>query len=644
MAIYGWVTRIGKVVFEFLGVLIKRAENNKEDLLSIGGILIFGIQLGINAHFQVPVMDEGLYLYKGLLFVSGRYHPFQDYGPLTNQMPFAFLIPGIVQFLFGPGLRVGRYFAILLGLLMITGLWLTSRRLTNPKIAAVSVWAMVLTPVAAKVYSMAISEGLIACLLVWVMALTLGEKRKLWQLVLGSILAGFILMIRINLLPLLPLLCLYILWQNGWKSAAWATLACVLTVVIGHAFYWPNILRLWAYWLPESLVPFLKAWRPPLGALPFWNPAVSLTDRLSSLTEGIRFYFVPMVGALTACVLWPRKTAWKSPVQFRISVFLSVLFFSLLVLHAWASLSQNYCVYCFPIYTSFYAPLGLLLVVLTITSWQTRLDRWRQIVSGLAIIFVFSIIGYSFIPTSFINTVKKLPVPRIRSMHLLPGNAELWRVISNKFHLDLDIVSIIFSIIIPVFFGVLCCGMSLLIVRWLMRHIKRITINTSAGALVLIFLVLAGWTLSLTAWLDNGYHRYDCTADVIAAEELVGKTLQEVIRPQAKIFWRGKSPVTLLYLPQAKIYPAQLNGDYSYRLGGDPDELLRYGWWDESLGRKWVKDANYIIVAQNYYNSWLKDALESGDYQEVFIYPGTTESISPTCLGDVYPQIFMKKP
>jgi hypothetical protein len=100
----------------------------------------------------------------------------------------------------------------------------------------------------------------------------------------------------------------------------------------------------------------------------------------------------------------------------------------------------------------------------------------------------------------------------------------------------------------------------------------------------------------------------------------------------------------LLYLPQAKIYPAQLNGDYSYRLGGDPDELLRYGWWDESLGRKWVKDANYIIVAQNYYNSWLKDALESGDYQEVFIYPGTTESISPTCLGDVYPQIFMKKP
>ncbi len=69
--------------------------NRTADLLSAVGILLFSIHLVINAHFQVPVLDEGLYLYKGLLFVSGRYQPFQDYGPLTNQMPFAFLIPGV---------------------------------------------------------------------------------------------------------------------------------------------------------------------------------------------------------------------------------------------------------------------------------------------------------------------------------------------------------------------------------------------------------------------------------------------------------------------------------------------------------------------------------------------------------------------
>jgi hypothetical protein len=614
------------------------------DLLSAAGMLLFAIQLVFNAHFQVSVLDEGLYLYKGLLFVSGRYQPFQDYGPLTNQMPFAFLIPGVVQFLFGPGLRVGRYFAVLLSLFMILGLWLTSRRLTNPWLAAGAVWIIAIIPAASKIYSMAISEGLIACLLMWVMVLTLGEKRQLWQLVLGSILAGLIVMIRINLLPLLPLLCLYILWQNGWKSAAWATLACALTVVISHAFYWPNILRLWAYWLPESLVPFLKAWRPPSDALPFWNPTVSLTVRLSSLIDGVRFYFVPVIGTLTAWALWPRKSTWKSPALYRIAVFLSALFLSLFVLHAWASLSQNYCVYCFPIYTSFFASIGLLLVVVTIASWQTRLDRWRQVATGVIIFAVFAGIGFSLIPADYIENVMELPVPRIRSMHFLPGNAELWQVISNKFHLELEVLVPIFSIVVPVLFGVLCCGIYLLIAWLLPRLFKRFPTQPSAGARVLIIILLAGWILSPTAWLGNGYHRYDCAGDVLAADELAGNALQEAIPPQARIFWRGISPVTLLHLPQAAIYPAQLNGDYSFRLGGETDELLRYGWWDKSLGLQWVKEADYILVAQKYDKGWLKDTLESGDYQEITIFPGSANGGYSGCLADVFPRIFTKKP
>jgi hypothetical protein len=646
MTVNGLVTRIGSVIFKFLDLFIKQVKKNKADIFSIAGILIFVIQLGINAHFQVSVLDEGLYLYKGLLFVSGRYQPFQDYGPLTYQMPLAFLIPGAVQFLFGPGLRVGRYFSVLLSLFMIVGLWLTSRRLTNPWLAAGAVWVLLLTPAAAKMYSMVISEGLVACLLVWVMALTLGEGRRLWQLVLGSILAGVILMIRIDLLPLLPLLCLYILWQHGWRSAIWATLACLLPVIIIHTLYWPNILRMWAYWLPESIAPFLKPWRPPMGALPLWNPTVLVIERLKSFIEGIRFYFVPMVGAMTTWILWPRKSTWKSLAQYRIAVFLSVLFFSLLVLHVWASLIQtkDSCVYCFPIYISFYACLGLLLVIVTITSWRTNLDRWRQIVSGLAIFFLFSLLGLDLIPNQFIETVMKLPVPRIRSLHILPGTAELWRVISNKFNLDLAVVSDIFSVIIPLLLGAFFCGLILLFARFLPRLIKSIPSNASSGAYALIFLVLVGGVLSPTTWLGNGYHRYDCNANVLRADELVGKALQKAIQPQAKIFWRGISPVTLLYLPQARIYPAQLDGDYAYKLGGDMDALVRYGWWDESLGLKWIRDADYILVAQKYYYGWLQNTLESGDYQEIYIFPGTIESSYSACLGDFFPRIFIRKP
>jgi hypothetical protein len=640
------ITRASRLINEFLDQSIRYLRGNKADLISIGGILVFVIQLGIYAHLQVPVLDEGLYLYKGLLYVSGHYQPFQDYGPLTYQMPLAFLIPGTIQFIFGPGLTIGRYFAVLLSLFTIVGLWITSRRLTNSWLAAGAVWVLALTPAAARMYSMAISEGLVACLLMWVMALTLGEGRRLWQLVLGSILAGVILMIRIDLLPLLPLLCLYILWQHGWRTTIWATIACLLPVIIIHALYWPNILRMWAYWLPESIAPFLKPWRPPMGVIPFWNPTVSLFERLTSFIEGIRFYYVPVVGTMATWILWPRKSTWKSLAQYRVTIFLSVFFFSMLVLYVWASLVQtkDNCVNCFPIYTSFYAYSGLLLVIVTITSWRTSLDRWRQIVSGVAIFILISLLGFNLIPGQFIESIEKLPVPRIRSMHILPGTAELYRVISNKLHLDLAVVSDIFSVIIPLLLAALFCGLILLFARLLPRLIKSIPSNVSSGAYGLIFLVLVGGVLSPTKWLGNGYHRYDCNANVLKVEELVGRALQKVIQPQAKIFWRGISPVTLLYLPQARIYPAQLDGDYAYKLGGDMDALERYGWWDESLGLKWIKDADYILVAQKYYYGWLKNALESGGYQEIYAYPATIENLSSSCLAEVSPRIFKKIP
>ena len=527
---------------------------------------------------------------------------------------------------------------------MILGLWLTSRRLTNPWLAAGAVWVIALIPAASKIYSMAISEGLIACLLVWVMFLTLGEKRQLWQLVLGSILAGLdrndphkpaasaaaLMLVH----PLAERLEIRSLGNPGVRAYG-CHLPCLLLAE------YPALMGLLAARKPRAIP---ESMAPTRRCSSFWDPTVTLAVRLSSLMDGVRFYFIPVIGALTAWVLWPRKSTWKSPALYRIAVFLSALFLSLLALHAWASLIQNYCVYCFPIYLSFFASIGLLLVVVTIASWQTRLDRWRQIAAGLIIIAVFAGIGFSLIPAAFIEKVMELPVPRIRSMHFLPGNAELWQVISNKFHLELEALVPIFSMVIPVLFGVLCCGICLLIAIMLPRLYKRFPTQISAGAQVMIFILLAGWILSPTAWLGNGYHRYDCAGDVLAADELAGKALPEAIPPRAQIFWRGISPVTLLHLPQAEIYPAQLNGDYSFRLGGETDELLRYGWWDKSLGLQWAKEADFILVAQKYDKGWLKDTLESGDYQEITIFPARANNEYSGCLADVYPRIFTKKP
>ena len=63
------------------------------------------------------------------------------------------------------------------------------------------------------------------------LVLVMGEQRPLWQIVLGSILAGLMGMTRINMLPVLPLLVLYIFWQHGLKASVSALLAGGATVI-----------------------------------------------------------------------------------------------------------------------------------------------------------------------------------------------------------------------------------------------------------------------------------------------------------------------------------------------------------------------------------------------------------------------------
>src|SRR6266478_3325280 len=94
------------------------------DGFSLAGILGYLLELWQFTHIQYSVLDEGLYLYKGWLFATGRSVPFQSYGPWTNQMPLAFFIPGWVELVFGPGLRTGRMFVFVLGALAVLGLWL----------------------------------------------------------------------------------------------------------------------------------------------------------------------------------------------------------------------------------------------------------------------------------------------------------------------------------------------------------------------------------------------------------------------------------------------------------------------------------------------------------------------------------------
>ena len=612
-----------------------------EGLALLGGF-VYLYQSWLYAHTQNSVLDEGSYLVKGFLFATGKYWPYQDYGPWSNHMPLAFLIPGFAQVLFGPGLRTGRYFAIILGGLMLLGLYLCVRRLSGKWWAAGAVLAIAMNPAEIKIFSMAISQVLIACMLVWMLALSLGEGRPLWQIVFGAVLAGALTLTRLNLFPVLPLFVGYIFWQHGRRAGLAASLTGSLVFLVGHAVFWPGIMRLWATWIPTGLAPFLERWRPP-EAIPVWNPTVELRDRMLSFLWGIRFHFVAVVGVITTLLLWP-KGEWRNKANYKASVFLVILFLLLFILHAYAALGvhsqtvdvmgKNYCVACFPLYVGFFSSSGVVLVAASASSWRWQVGSWRKILIIVLILgsagglgyAAFSEIGedlYHALGAPLLN----LQVPRIRSLQLLPGSVTLRVLLQNKFglgHVGLTQLSLrAIPSLVGIAAGLVIFMSAWLIVRWLAR--RQTSIHTSFGAICLVLFLSLGFLSSPTSLLGGGYHIYDCGGDMIDSYEAAGAHLNKEIPVGSQVYWSGgESAVPLLYLKDANIFPPQINGVYTFRTGGDADTLARYGFWNEEMARQWAIEADIILIEEGIYRGWLRELVESSNYDELSATPLTS--------------------
>lgn len=612
-----------------------------EGLALLGGF-VYLYQSWVYAHTQNSVLDEGSYLVKGYLFATGKYWPYQDYGPWSNHMPLAFLIPGFAQVLFGPGLQTGRYLAIVLGGLMLLGLYLSTRRLAGKWWAAGVVLAVALNPAEIKIYSMAISQVLIACMLVWMLALTLGEGRALWQIAIGAALAGALTLTRLNLFPVLPLFVGYVFWQHGRRAGLTAGLVSVSVFLVGHAIFWPGIMRLWATWIPTTLAPFLERWRPP-EAIPVWNPTVELRDLLLSFLWGIRFHFVAVVGVITTLLLWP-KGEWRNKANYKASVFLVILFILLFLLHAYAAfgvhtqsvdvMGKNYCVACFPLYVGFFSSIGLVLVAASASSWRRQVGGWRTVVIIVLILGLAGSLGYAAFSEigedlyrALGSPLLDLQVPRVRSLQLLPGSVSLRGLLQNKFGLGYAELTQLSIRVIPLLVGILV-GLVLFLSIWLIsRRVDRryTSLQASFGVICLVFVLSVGLVASPTPILGGGYHIYDCGWDVISSYEAAGAHLNRVISRNSQVYWSGgDSAVPLLYLNEVRIFPPQINSVYTFRNGGDADALARYGFWNEEMARQWANEADFILIEERLYGGWLRELVESSSYDELSAAPLTS--------------------
>jgi len=605
------------------------------NITAILGGVVYLIQAWAYAHTQASILDEGAYLYKGYLYATGQYVPFQDYGPWGNHMPLSFLIPGYIQHWFGLGLRTGRYFSIALGLLLLLGLWIVAKRLGGKWWGAGAVWALALNPYFSSVYSLAFSQVLVACMLVWVMVLVLDERVALWRIALGGALAAVLIITRINTVLFLPILVIFIFWQHGLRAGITATLSGGLTLIIGHIPFWPGILRMWATWIPYPLkLLFISSRRGLSLGSGIWNPQISFESRMLSFWLGLRLNFIPMVGLLGFGLLGFRRKAWKNDFYYRAALFLALLLALMTAVHAWASLSKNYCVFCFPGYLTFFSPLAFFLVIITYKGWHGRGVVWFGAFICILIVLISAGIGYANFQ-ELGPLLSDLAVPRIKGGRLVGGSAPLWGILEGTLGLQIKTT----QTLLPVLAG-LWVGIIILLIAWWIYYRRKASDKNSMGfgLFVLSIFLIVGLVLSPTKILGRDYGLGDCRGDVIAAEEAAGRHLAAIIPPGSQVYWHTPpSIVPLLYALDVNIYLPQINGNYALRQGGDADDLLKLGLWNVDLSEQWKSEADFIIIEGWRYDSEWRDYITSGDYEEM-----PPSLATDPCLADSTIRIFRR--
>lgn len=597
------------------------------DALSLTGWSLFAWRLWQAAQTRQTVLDEGAYLLKGYLFATGQYAPFQYNGPWTNQMPLAFLIPGLVLRLFGPSLRIGRGYAIFLAALALIGLWLLARRFGGRWAAAAAVWIVAWNPVQAKMYSLAVSQPLVACLLIWIAVLVLGRRRPPWQVLLGSALAGMLILVRINLTPVLPLLVLYIFWEHG-RRLGWSALTLgTVIAIVGHLPYWPEILQMWAGWIPRSLTPFLDEWRVPAGLLRRWNPDPSPDARLMSFFTAWRVHFSAYSGALAALLLWPETSAWKDAPLRRLAIWLTTFFWLMALAHIAVTIFGSYCIFCLESYSAFYGLFGILLMVITFPYWRRQPGLVRQLLIGIALIILSAGILFSNrSEVAPILTGLKLPVSLLGLAGWEKPSIQLGKYLELRFNWEPEFIRRFLSAAAGAALATGLILLSILVSALWSRESRRFTGRPTPRPLylALVAFLLLGIALAPPLWLNGSQDAYDCAEGTLDAIEAAGRDLAARIPPGSLVYWHGgKSIVPLLYVPGIRLFPQQMEGDYSYYLGGDREQLLRLGLMNVELDAEWLAQADYLLIEERLYRDWLQAAPPLPEFDELAPTPPT---------------------
>lgn len=580
-------------------------------VVTVAGFLAYLLQALEIAREKTSFLDEGLYVYKGWLFATGQYAPFQEYGPWTNHAVLSFLIPGYIQKWFGPGLDVARYFMIFLAMFTLLGMWVFARRWGGRWWAAGAVWVLALNPAEIKVYTLALSEGLIAVMLVWTLVLTVGIRRPLWQILLGSALAGLMILTRENMIFVLPLLFLYLLWQHGWKAGFLGLASGLAVFGLGTLWYWPDVLKLWAIRLPAPAAPMLSDFQPPAAAYGESIEAVEAPNDYRIFLYfwlPFRLHFLTLMSAVVVWLLWPFRRGMRLSGRMKAAVFLSVLLIVLLGAHMQASIGGGFCISCILLYVGYFDFAGFLLLVVAFPFLVRELSPLRRVVILAFVAIAIISIGFTT-HEDLSSTFARAVIERLDRVYL-------WNALLNVTGLPHLLLFRSLFVLLVSFLVVFLFAAGLL---WTRRfYTDRRAWLRRVGVIALSALLILGVMLSPTKVLGKGNDFFDCgETDVLASYEEAGEHLRSLIPPGSQVYWDGRINAIFLYLPDVKIYPAQLNHSHSFFVGGDADALLRAGLWNDALAKQWLAETDFILIEAGLKQDWVMEILESGPYEQL---------------------------
>jgi hypothetical protein len=630
----------------------KRYQNDLSFLAAGFGLIVYALKSWRIIHkVTTIVFDEGGYMARGYLLAAGKYWPYADYSIPLDHMPLSFLIPGYIQVILGPGMRAGRYFSFALGLIALFGLWITARKLGGNWWAAITIWIFALNPIWIESNSLGFSQVLTLFFTTWAFAFLIGERNSPWLIFLGSFLVGLAGMTRLNMMPLVFMVILYVFWQHGKNSGLISLVGCFTPILIIHIILWPGILRMWAFYLPEGFIPIIDAYKFPFQKNHLPNDFsmsgwMSTPDHLfwtivQSFWKGLRRNLFIIVGIVGTILLWPARKSWKNEYQRRLATFLLTTYLILFFMHMWAALSGTSCGFtCFKGYLMFFSNIGLFLIIISHQHWVNQMPVWRNIIIGVFVSYFLLELEHwnSTWQGSLLRGVRYVlngETPWFTSKDVIP----IWGLLENYFSVELKIIeqtlySLAFWAIPLVFVWIF-----IPLVIWRLRKYK-LTFNYYGWMLFTGMLFFIG-LLSPLKSIGGELNARQCKSDVINSHEMVGDKLNSHISPGSKVYWAVESWMMLLYIPDIEIYPPQTMIHYRYLPNTpevDIDFLQQHGYWNEVLKEQWISDADFILVEGRYYPDEWRTRVESGELSLIDITPPVEE-----CRGDNSRLVILQK-